>query len=350
MLAGRFEESVRVGAEALPLLEVLGIEDQRARLHNTVGCARCGLGDAGGLDEIETSISIAEAAGVLEYLAIGYGNLSHELNFFARLADARHAWRRYLEVSERYGLGRSLRDARAHAAGWAYLDGRWDEAASIADELIAAADAGDAHYTDAHMRSLRAWIRFAREDSAGAEHDSAAAVAFARTADLQAQSAGYPIRAAIALAAGRRDEANGLASDVTALGPAILAALGFPFPTLADVAWIFSDLGRESDFREAVLDPDPIKSPWNDAARATCNGDFVQAADIIQRIGHTAGAAYARLRAAQALAAAGRGPEATAQREQAEAFYQNVGALRFVRDLETSGAASQASRRASSQS
>jgi class 3 adenylate cyclase len=333
MLAGRFEESVRVGAEALPLVEALGMEDQRARLHNTVGCARCGLGDSGGLDEIETSISIAEAAGVLEYAAVGYGNLSHELNFFARLAEARHAWCRYLEVSERYGLGRNLRDARAHAGGWAYLDGRWDEAAAIADDLIAAAEVGNAHYTDAHMRALRAWIRFAREDSAGAEHDSAAAVAFARTADLQAQSAGYPIRAAIAIPAGRRDEANRLASEVTALGPAMVAALGFPFPTLVDVAWIFSDLGRANDFIEAVLDPDPIKSPWNDAARAICGGELARAADIIEDIGHKAAAAYARLRAAEALAAAGEHQDAAAQRAKAESFYRNVGAIQFMYEL-----------------
>src|SRR5438105_4985514 len=158
MLAGRFEESIRVGAEARPLVETLGMEDQRARLHIVVGCARCCLGDRGGLDEIESGIAVAEAAGALEMLVIGYTNLSSELHFFARLAEARRAWRRHAELSDRYGLGRQVRNARADGAGWAYLDGRWDEAIRVADELISATDAGDRSFTDATVLSLRAWF------------------------------------------------------------------------------------------------------------------------------------------------------------------------------------------------
>lgn len=48
VLAGRFAEATRVGAEALPLAEELGMEAQRARLHIMVGCARCGLRDTEG--------------------------------------------------------------------------------------------------------------------------------------------------------------------------------------------------------------------------------------------------------------------------------------------------------------
>ena len=48
------------------------------------------------------------------------------------------------------------------------------------------------------------------------------------------------------------------------------------FPTLAEVAWLFHDLGRAEEFREIVLDPDPIRSPWNDAARAICDGELVR--------------------------------------------------------------------------
>jgi hypothetical protein len=103
-----------------------------------------------------------------------------------------------------------------------------------------------------------------------------------------------------------------------------------PFLTLADVAWLFQDLGRAPEFIEGVLDPDPIKSPWNDAARAVCDGEPVRAADIVDRIGHTASAAYARLRAAEALAAAGEDAEAAVQRAQAEAFYRTVGAIGFI--------------------
>jgi hypothetical protein len=59
---------------------------------------------------------------------------------------------------------------------------------------------------------------------------------------------------------------------------------------------------------------------------------LTKAADIIDDIGHTASAAYARLRAAAVLAAGGRDSEAAAQSARAEAFYRRVGAAHFVRD------------------
>ena len=81
-----------------------------------------------------------------------------------------------------------------------------------------------------------------------------------------------------------------------------------------------------------MLDRDPIRSPWNDAARAICEGDLVRAAGLIDGIGHTAAGAYAWLRAAEALEAAGQEAEAAAQYARAEPFYREVGAARFVRE------------------
>ena len=143
MLGGSFEDSIRVGGDALPLVEALGMEEQRARLHIVVGCARCCLGDAGGLDEIESGIAIAEAAGAVESLVGGWANLSSELHFFGRLDEARHAWRCELELSERYGLGRHLRPrARAASAGHCSTGGG-TTAMTVADELVAAAEADE---------------------------------------------------------------------------------------------------------------------------------------------------------------------------------------------------------------
>ena len=343
MLGGSFDEAIRVGAEALPLVETLGMEEQRARLRNVVGCARCGLGDPGGLDEIKMSIDIAETAGSLDMLAAGYTNLSSELHFFGRLAEARQAHRQFADLVERYRLDRLLRTARAEAAQWAYLDGRWDEALSRADEVAARVDVADTHFTDAIILSLRGSIRLARGDPAGADNDTKRAAELARASDLQAQAAAYPIRAAVALELGDREEAEELASALAAIGPPIVAALCAAFPSLPDVAWVFRDLGRERELCETVLDPDPIKSPWNDASRAVADGDVVRAADIIEGIGHTAAAAYARLRAAMALAAAGKDVPAADQRAKAETFYRRVGAKRFLRDCERLAAASAAS-------
>jgi hypothetical protein len=343
MLGGSFDEAIRVGAEALPLVEALGMEDQRARLHNVVGCARCCLGDPGGLREIEMSIEVAEAAGSLDMLATGYTNLSSELHLFSRLAEARQAYRQFADLVERYGLGRLVRTARAEAAYWAYLEGRWDEALSLTDEVSARVVAGDTHFTDAIALSLGGWIRLARGDALGAGDDTKRAVELARASDLQAQAAAYPIRGAVALANGDRDEADELVSALAAIGPAMVGGLCAAFPSLTDVAWAFRDLGREQEFCEAVLDPDPIKSPWNDASRAIADGDLVRAADTIEGIGHTAATAYARLRAAEALAAAGKDGPAAEESAKAEAFYRQVGANRFLRDCRRLSSASAAS-------
>jgi len=341
MLRGQFEEAVKVGVAALPLVEALELEELRARLHNYVGCARCCLGDERGLAEIETSVAVAQSAGAAAVVVNGYGNLASELQFFAKLAESRKAWREAIDLAERYGLGR--RNSRSEGASWAYLDGRWDEAVSVANELITLAEAGDPHYSDSPLLALRGWIEFARGEVSAAERDTSRAVELARASDLQAQSQAYCIAGSVALATGHRDEAAELASDLAGIGRSMVPALCSPSPTLADVAWLFHDLGRAAEFIEVVLDPDPIKSPWNDAARAICDDELVRAADIINRIGDTASTAYAQLRAAQALAAAGEDSEAAKQRAKAEAFYRNVAAKRFVRECERLSTASAAS-------
>ena len=105
-------------AEALPLVEALGMEEQRARLHIVVGCARCCLGDAGGLDEIETGIATGGARRAPSRASWRLGRISRPSSFLrpARGGAARVA--RELELAERYGLGRHLRGgARAARLG-----------------------------------------------------------------------------------------------------------------------------------------------------------------------------------------------------------------------------------------
>ena len=71
MLAGRFEESIEVGADALALVEELGLDDLRARVHILVGCARCCSATAAGFVEIESGIAIADAAGAVTMVILG---------------------------------------------------------------------------------------------------------------------------------------------------------------------------------------------------------------------------------------------------------------------------------------
>jgi thioredoxin-like negative regulator of GroEL len=77
-----------------------------------------------------------------------------------------------------------------------------------------------------------------------------------------------------------------------------------------------------------------------DAAAAYGTGAFEEAAEIYADIGALPDEAHARLRAAEALVAAGRRAEADAQLQQALAFYRSVGATGYIREAEGLFAAS----------
>jgi len=74
--------------------------------------------------------------------------------------------------------------------------------------------------------------------------------------------------------------------------------------------------------------------PWLEAALAYLSREFTGAADVYAAIGSRPDEAYARLRAAEQLAADGRDAEAEEQRADALAFYRSVGAARYVVEAE----------------
>jgi len=320
MLAGRFDEAIRVGSEAIAIAESLGVAREHRSVYVAVATARCGLGDTDGLAALAETEELALSEGSFEVAALAAGNLSSEFHFLGRLAEARRAFERSRELSAAYGLGRHLRMGRSERAGWSYLDGDWDEALAALDELIAEADAGAPNYSTAGDLALRAWMRAARGDTGGAVADAARAVDFARASDVQAHAAVYPLAAAIHLAAGARGPADKLANNVLETGTVLVPALCSPVPTLADVAWLFRDLNRGPELREHILDATQIESPWNDAARAILAGDLLAAGDTIERIGNDAAAAYTRYRGAGEAAALGRDADAETARAKAAAF------------------------------
>jgi len=69
-------------------------------------------------------------------------------------------------------------------------------------------------------------------------------------------------------------------------------------------------------------------------------GDFEESADLLDDIGSVADAAYARMRAAEVLAAEGRRAEADAQVQQALVVFRSVGATAWANEAETLFAAS----------
>ena len=298
MLGGRFEEAIQVGAEALPRVEALGMEEQRARIHIVVGCARCCLGNTRGLDEIEAGIEIAEAGGYADMQRTGYMQPLLGAPLLRPARGGAAAWQRGLDLADRYRLGRSLRLAQADAANWAYVDGSWDEAMTIAEQLIAAAEAGERHYSDRASRAARVdparpGRNRPRGSRLGESSRACASLGCAgpgsRVHDRRGGRArgrpygrGEParIRAGVDRACGGRRALRPVPDPHR-------HRLGLRRPR------------PRSRVAGSRARPVPIESPWGDAARAIVEGDLTRAGDIIDSIGNRAAAAHTRLRAAE---------------------------------------------------
>ena len=104
MVNGRPKDAIRVGREALATAERVGADEIRAQALNSMGTARVDLGDLAGLDDIQQSIDVAEAATLPWHVSRGYVNLG--VSYFM-LGDVRRALelhRAGLDYVNRYGL------------------------------------------------------------------------------------------------------------------------------------------------------------------------------------------------------------------------------------------------------
>jgi thioredoxin-like negative regulator of GroEL len=101
------------------------------------------------------------------------------------------------------------------------------------------------------------------------------------------------------------------------------------FPLFAAVA---RDLGLLDEVVDALAGSP--ETPWIEVVRRYGAGDFAGAAELLRQIGTRPDEAEARLRAAEQLAAEGRGGAADEQLRQALAFYRSVGATRYVGECE----------------
>ena len=325
ILAGE-PQALEVGRAALAIADELGLDDVRAQAHITIGTARNLAGDDGGVEDIEAGIAIAEAAGSPE-AARGYSNLTM---FFYVAGDPRalEVTQRALAMVERAGIAQGVLHVKSNLADLLYLYGRWDEALALADESLAAG--GSRNRVEPWLRVQRAYIRLARDDvdrrrggrRTGRRAGPGGVGERRRPGHVPRSRARSPLRRATSRlrAASSRSSASTGSPSVPDNGTRVLELverLG-----LAD-AYLRSAEGRLAENR-----------PWIHAAAHYLRGDHLRAADVYASIGSRTDEAYARLRAARALAAEGRRPEADAELAQALAFYRSVGATRFIREAE----------------
>ena len=331
MVTGRSGDAIRVGREALAVAESLGAEDIRTFALNSVGTARINLGDLGGFADIEESIEVAEAANLPWHVARGNVNLGVSLFYSGEVARALDVHTRNLGYAQRYGMEGGIIWNKAEVAFDLSLVGRWDESLEILDAEIARMEAGAPHYLEVQHRQSRARIKMGRGDARGALDDADRGVEVGRDAgDPQALQPTLAERARVLLLMGRLDEAVESIDE-------ILRSIG-PQPVM-DWSWwivpaaiVLTEAGRAEEI--LALGGEDLPSRWIQAGRLWASGDLAGAANRFEEIGSAPDEAYARVKEAERLVAAGRRAEVEPFLSRALELYRGMGATAFIREAE----------------
>ena len=334
MMAGRADEAIRIGREALAMAEQLGLDELQAHALNSIGISRMILGDLGGTEDLERALAIAVERNLPESARV-YGNLaevvSNHLGDLGRAFELRAEGRR---VAERFGLEPVIRFQRGELAVECYWTGRWDEGLELADGMLSEAEAGSTSYMDSICRLVRGRIGLARGDR-GALDDAAKALEVARVVrDPQVLYPALAFRARAELVAGRRVEAGAFADELLSLWagrPETM--LDSHLQSFPDASEVLRALGRGAELT-AVARGATMQTPWIEAATAMVLGDFQAAAEIYAHAGALPDEAFARLRAAGSLIEAGSRVAGDAELRRALAFFRSVDATANVREGE----------------
>jgi class 3 adenylate cyclase/tetratricopeptide (TPR) repeat protein len=331
LLRARLNEAIALGRQALEIAAALELDEIRVHALNTIGTARVERNELEGLEDVERSLTLARRLNSPES-ARGYLNLSVLTAMSGDLARSFAVQSEGLREAERLGVDGWHRFLRGHSAQYAYWSGRWDDALVCAEEFLTETEAGAPHYEENQNRNVRALIRLACGDLAGALDDTAKSVMRAREVkDAQNLCPTLAVRAFVLLSTGDPAAARELAREVVV-----------GWEGVEDVVFTWGGVGAVAAI--AALDDDgPLAAlaaerssagPWLAAALAYVAADYEQAARIYSSMGSLPDAAYARLHAAARSAAGGDAAAATEQRNEALSFYSSVGATRYVREVE----------------
>ena len=328
MLASETDEAIEVGRQALAMAEQLGLDELYAEALINIGTARANGGDERGVEDLRRSVELGLAANSPAALR-AYNNLADVLFRAGELREAVELWGSGHALARRMGNARFDRFFRGMSPALRYSEGAWEECAQLADAFLAEVDAGDPHYLEASCRSVRARVRLARGDVAGALADASAALSAGRRAkDPQALAPPLSLAARLYVDERRLDEAAQHIDELIAL-----AVDRFdPADDWPDIVETLLALGRRDELA-TLLEPFR-ETGWIAAARLHAAGDPVAAAAVYEAMGSGPDEAHARLAAAKELVAAGRRAEADEQLTRALGFFRSVGATRYVREGE----------------
>ena len=322
-LAGRNGEAARLSERVIAIAEEIGDKELLGDILNTRGVVSANVGDEGWAEDFERSLALALEINSWR-ASRAYLNLASVLiSNSGELRRAEQLYREGLAFVRRRGSKLTERWFGGNLAECTFLVGRWDESAHLIEAELAEPET---HYLRHVSLELRAHMRLARGDRAGALADSEQALERARSIrDPQALIPGLTTRAFLLARTGERQRADDVLAELT-------AARGAQEPPgwwLAELAFALVELGREADL---IGDGEAsrVATPWREAATAVARGELLVAADLLGSIGAATLEAHARLRAAAKLAEEGARTDAERQLALALDFYRRVGATGFL--------------------
>ena len=211
----RFEEAIEVAQRGREVAEALGDREGVIAALTTIGTCTASVG--GDLTMLEDAIERAAAVRSPEYTR-GLTNLASILVDRGSSTGAsthRSVHSTTASASEVHGGPWS----RAELGYTRHLQGRWDEALVFVEAVIRYVEGGTAHYIAPLALTVRASIRVARDDVAGALEDSGRAAELALRTDDQMVPGALGPRLGVLLHAGLHDEARTTAEELFARQP-----------------------------------------------------------------------------------------------------------------------------------
>jgi tetratricopeptide (TPR) repeat protein len=286
------------------------------------------LGDLGGMADLERALELSGGKPSSALWRV-YNNLAVVIDYaYSDHARGLELHADGLRMAERFGDVPQIRWFQGQMVYDKYWLGDFDGALGLADEIVASVEAGSPHSEEIGSRAIRARIRLARGDEAGASADADASVHRAREGkDPQNLRLALGSATFVAFELGQREEASRLADELLERIPKSTSV----HTALIPLTEALFGLGRTDELMEALetLSENPVRN----AVRTYARGDLDTAADLLSAIS-SQDEAYARLQAAAAHADAGRRAEADAQLHRALAFWRSVGATRYIRKAE----------------
>jgi tetratricopeptide (TPR) repeat protein len=327
MLGGRYGATLELCDRAAAVAEQFGLELIRAHVLNTRGVARVNHGDSGGVADQEESIAIAERLSSAETQIRGYKNFGSTLMDLGDLPRAAEFEQRGADAARRFGAGFQVMWFETELGILAHWAGDWDAADAAFGRLDAYIAEVGPHYMEAAAHSVRAKLRVARGDVAGASRDIESALDFARRSlDPQVLLPTLADAALIAATRGGRDAARrvsalfdeaagALQGDMSGVYWLVELALAL---ALTDQPQRFAGLQAEGPWA------------WLAAARLIAAGRHAEAADQLAVIGARPEEALARLLAGRSLIGVGDRAGGEADLRRALAFWESVGAVTYA--------------------